>query len=190
SIATAQTRVQRLGPVEFPHQKVHAFLRKPRGKPVTRLPHKHGTDSTSMRAGVHMKVVDEGAPLAVMRSEYAHEPHEFLALNGNTDGLVSWRIPQTSVPHAPAFRKNVPVQILVAEVTSVGPSPVLSVKISRTVPEVGVCRPICECFRHDAACPRARSEPLASTTLRRRYTPTSSRPCGVHPRHLQKPDAA
>src|SRR4029078_1782944 len=114
SIATAQTRVQRLGPVEFPHQKVHAFLRKPRGKPVTRLPHKHGTDSTSLRAGVHMKVVDEGAPLAVMRSEYAHEPHEFLALNGNTAESASTRTPPNTTPHAPAFRKNVPVQILVS----------------------------------------------------------------------------
>src|SRR5688500_18077965 len=77
-----------------------------------------------------------------MRAERADEAHDTSALHGHADVLVRRWLAETRVPDALPFRKDVAVEVLVAEIASIRAAPVLRVKASHRGRVLVVRRPI------------------------------------------------
>jgi hypothetical protein len=101
----------------------------PRDEPGSRLPHEQGSYTAALEGLRDVKVVDERAPLRIVRSVRADEPDEVRAVDGDLDELVSSRMIEPIAPDTEAFARQVSVEERVEERAAVVLSPAARVEL-------------------------------------------------------------
>src|SRR5262245_17288351 len=75
-----------------------------------------------------MQVIDERAPLAIVRPKHADEPDNSCSLRRNADVLIGSWMTKTRVPNVSTFQEDITIQVLVSEIASICAAPVLRMK--------------------------------------------------------------